>query len=78
MLAKILLKLIRIYQKTLSPDTGWFRAYYPYGFCRYEPHCSQYSYQAIEKYGFIKGVLKAIWRIIRCNPLSSGGFDPLK
>ncbi|MDP2812419.1 MAG: membrane protein insertion efficiency factor YidD [bacterium] len=78
MLAKILLKLIRIYQKTLSPDSGWFKVRYPQGFCRYYPHCSEYGYQAIEKHGVIKGGLKAFWRIIRCNPLSSGGFDPLK
>lgn len=78
MLVKILLKLIRIYQKTVSPDTGWFKAYYPYGFCRYHPHCSEYGYQAIEKYGVLKGSGKALWRIARCNPLSSGGYDPLK
>lgn len=78
MLAKILLKLIRLYQKTLSPDTGWFRFYYPHGFCPYHPHCSEYAYRAIEKYGAMKGVSKASWRIIRCNPLSSGGYDPLK
>lgn len=78
MLAKIILKLIRIYQKTLSPDTGWFQIYHPHGFCRFHPHCSEYSYRAVEKYGAIKGGLKAAGRIVRCNPLSSGGYDPLK
>ena len=78
MIAKILLFLIKIYQKTLSPDSGWFKIYYPHGFCRYYPSCSHYAYQAIEKKGAFKGTLKAIWRIIRCNPLSSGGYDPVK
>jgi len=72
------LKLIRIYQKTLSFDHGIFHFLYPQGFCRFHPTCSEYGYQAVEKYGVIKGGFKAIWRIIRCNPWNKGGNDPLK
>jgi len=77
MFKQIILKIIRLYQKTLSPDQGWFRVYFPHGFCRFHPHCSEYSYQAIAKYGFLKGGVKALWRVLRCHPLSSGGHDPL-
>ncbi len=77
MLKTVLLKIIRIYQKTLSPDTGWFKIYFPHGYCRFHPHCSEYSYQAIEKYGVFKGVIKSFWRILRCNPFSKGGKDPI-
>ena len=72
-----LLKIIRFYQKTLSPDKGWFRYYFPHGYCRFYPHCSEYSYQAIEKFGVIKGIIKSFLRIIRCNPFSKGGNDPI-
>ena len=46
--------------------------------CKYIPTCSEYAIQAIEKYGAIRGSVKAIWRILRCNPFSKGGFDPVK
>ncbi|MCA9400515.1 MAG: membrane protein insertion efficiency factor YidD [Candidatus Omnitrophica bacterium] len=46
--------------------------------CRFYPSCSQYTLEAIEKYGVIKGLLKAIGRISRCSPLSHGGYDPLR
>jgi len=75
---KIFLSLIRLYQKTLSPSTGWFVYKHPHGYCKYYPTCSEYSYQAIEKYGIIKGFLMSIWRILRCNPFSKGGYDPVK
>ena len=78
MLKIIFLKIIRLYQKSLSPDQGWFKYYYPHGFCRFHPHCSEYGYQAVEKYGVLKGLIKTISRILRCNPLSNGGYDPLK
>ncbi len=67
--------LIRIYQKTLSPDHGPLKHLFPHGYCRFYPSCSEYGYQAIKKYGLIKGGIKAIWRIIRCNPWSDGGED---
>ena len=46
--------------------------------CKYYPTCSEYTKQAIEKYGFIKGSFLGIKRIIKCNPFSKGGYDPLK
>ena len=72
------LKLIKIYQKTLSFDHGVFSRFFPYGYCRFHPTCSEYGCQAIEKYGVIKGGLMAIWRILRCNPWNKGGHDPVK
>jgi putative membrane protein insertion efficiency factor len=66
----LLLAPIRLYQATLSrtlpPDT-----------CRFYPTCSHYGYQAIYKYGALKGGLMAAWRILRCNPFNRGGFDPV-
>ncbi len=75
---KIVLTLIRLYQKTLSPDHGVYRHKYPYGYCRYTPSCSEYAHQAIEKKGVWKGGLLGLYRIIRCNPYSKGGYDPVK
>jgi len=66
----ILLALIRVYQETIS------RAL-PSNTCRFYPSCSHYAYQAIYKYGAIKGSWKAIGRILRCNPFNEGGYDPL-
>ena len=58
---KPVLWLIRLYQKTLSPDHSfWAKKKNPYGYCRYFPTCSVYGYQAIEKYGVIRGGLKAV------------------
>jgi uncharacterized protein len=75
---KIILKAIKIYQKTLSPDHGPIKAFFPHGYCRFNPTCSEYGYKAIEKYGVIKGGVMAMWRIIRCNPWNKGGNDPIK
>lgn len=72
------LKLIRIYQKTLSFDYGIFRRLFPNGYCKFYPTCSEYSYQAIKKYGVIRGGFMALWRVLRCNPFSKGGHDPVK
>jgi len=69
---------IKLYQKTLSPDHGVFKHRHPHGFCRFYPTCSDYSIQAIDKYGIIKGGVKSAWRILRCNPFNKGGNDPLK
>jgi len=74
----LVLKLIRIYQKTLSFDHGFMRHFFPNGYCRFHPTCSEYGYQAVEKYGVIKGGFMAIWRILRCNPFNKGGHDPVK
>lgn len=63
------LKLIRFYQAAVSPWTP--------PSCRYAPTCSQYGYEAISKHGFFKGGLLTAWRILRCNPWSLGGYDPV-
>jgi hypothetical protein len=64
------LAIILLYQKTLSKVL-------PGDTCRYYPSCSHYSYQAIYKYGVLRGILMGSWRILRCNPFSQGGFDPV-
>jgi len=74
----LVLRIIRVYQKTLSFDYGIPKIFYPHGFCRFHPTCSEYGYQAIEKYGIIKGGLLVLGRILRCNPFSKGGYDPVK
>jgi putative membrane protein insertion efficiency factor len=65
-----LLAMIRAYQKVISPTL-------PPGSCRFYPTCSHYGYQAIYKYGAIRGSLMTTWRILRCNPFNHGGFDPV-
>ena len=74
----IVIYLIKIYQKTLSFDHGFFRFLYPYGYCRFKPTCSEYAISAVEKYGIFKGGLIAMYRVLRCNPFNDGGYDPLK
>jgi putative membrane protein insertion efficiency factor len=64
----VLIKLIRMYQHIPGP---WHNQ------CRYYPTCSSYSIEAIETYGAFKGSLMSIWRILRCNPWSKGGYDPV-
>ena len=66
----ILLGLIRLYQAIVSPAL-------PPNTCRFYPSCSHYGYQAIYKHGAIKGGLMAGWRVLRCNPINPGGFDPV-
>jgi len=70
MIKKILLFLIKIYQKIISPIFGKR--------CRFYPTCSEYSRQAIIKYGVIKGTYLSIKRILKCHPFHKGGYDPLK
>jgi len=70
---KIFIFLIRIYQKFISPIFSFFGVN-----CKYYPTCSEYTKQAILKYGCIKGTYIGIKRILRCNPFSKGGYDPLK
>lgn len=74
---RILIGSIRLYQKTISPDHGWF-SHGKRHVCRFEPTCSQYTIEAIEKYGSLKGMGIGAWRILRCNPFSKGGYDPVK
>ncbi len=71
------LQLIRLYQKTLSLDHGPLHVLFPHGYCRFFPTCSEYGYQAIERYGLFRGGAKALWRILRCNPFHAGGHDPV-
>lgn len=71
---KTILFLIRLYQKTFSPDHGLALSGGAIR-CRYFPSCSQYTYEAIVHYGVTKGLIKGLWRIIRCNPFSKGGVD---
>lgn len=75
---KMVIKLIELYQRTLSPDEGFWKNKYPGGYCKYVPHCSEYARQAVIKRGVILGVLMGIWRVLRCNPWSKGGYDPVK
>ena len=66
---RLALRLIRLYQLTISrvkPSS-----------CRYFPTCSQYTYEAIEKFGFVKGVRLGVKRIARCQPFHEGGYDPV-
>ena len=66
---KILIFFIKMYQKYISPMKTIK--------CPYIPSCSQYGLEAINKYGAFKGGFMALWRIIRCNPFSKGGYDPV-
>lgn len=70
LIKKLLIFLIRTYQLTISPR-------FSNGACRYVPTCSQYALEAIEVHGVFKGTLLAVRRILRCNPLFKGGYDPV-
>ena len=69
----ILIWLIEFYQKNISV---WFQSKNIH--CKFYPTCSEYTKQAIQKYGVGIGMLKGIVRILKCNPFSKGGYDPLK
>ena len=69
MIKKFLIAGIRYYQKYISP--------WKITKCPYYPTCSQYGLEAIQKHGALKGSLLAVWRILRCNPFSKGGYDPV-
>ncbi len=66
----VVLAPIIVYQRFISP--GLPRR------CRYEPTCSRYAVQAIQRYGILRGLVLAVWRVLRCNPWSLGGFDPVE
>ncbi|MBQ5955986.1 MAG: membrane protein insertion efficiency factor YidD [Clostridia bacterium] len=66
---RIVLWIIKVYQTGISP-------YFPRR-CRFEPTCSQYAYESVTKYGVLKGGFLAFKRILRCNPFSKGGYDPV-
>ena len=65
---KLFIGLVRFYQRAISPLLG--------SNCRFSPTCSQYTIEAIEKYGALRGIWKAVKRIARCHPFSPGGYDP--
>ena len=69
MLKTLCMRIIKFYQKFISPMKK--------PCCIYYPTCSVYSYEAYKKYGFFKGTYLTIWRILRCNPFSKGGYDPV-
>jgi putative membrane protein insertion efficiency factor len=60
---------IRVYQRLLAPALG--------NRCKYHPSCSEYAAQAIGRFGILRGLVLATWRLLRCNPWSHGGFDPV-
>lgn len=66
---KVIIRFIRFYQKNISANTS--------AKCKYFPTCSNYAVEALEIHGFFKGTLLAIWRVLRCNPFSRGGYDPV-
>jgi uncharacterized protein len=61
---------IKLYQKVVSPMFG--------DRCKYYPSCSEYAVQAVGKFGILRGLVLAGWRLLRCNPWSHGGFDPVE
>lgn len=76
---KLAILLIKVYQKTLSFDHSfWGKIIKPHGQCRFYPTCSSYALNSIDKYGIFKGIYLSLRRIVRCHPLSKGGYDPLK
>jgi uncharacterized protein len=60
---------IRVYQRAISPLLPRR--------CKYEPTCSRYAAQAVQEYGILRGLILAGWRLLRCNPWSHGGYDPV-
>ncbi|MDR3642795.1 MAG: membrane protein insertion efficiency factor YidD [Candidatus Doudnabacteria bacterium] len=74
---KIVLSLIGLYQVTLSPDHGFFRARFPHGYCRFYPSCSDYARQSIINFGLIKGGYLGAKRVLRCHPWAEPKFDPV-
>lgn len=63
------LAMLRFYKRAISPLLP--------PSCRFQPTCSEYAYEAIEKYGILRGGRLAIWRILRCNPFGGYGYDPV-
>jgi len=67
---KFVISILRFYKKFISPALP--------DSCRFYPTCSEYAVTAVKKYGVLKGSIKSIYRIIRCNPFNKGGYDPVK
>ncbi len=70
---KVFIGLINFYKRMISPILNYHGSN-----CKFYPTCSEYTKQAIEKYGVIRGLCKGFCRVLRCNPFSKGGYDPLK
>jgi len=66
---RLALGLIRLYQRCVSPSRP--------PACRFQPTCSHYGYEAIERHGLLKGTWLTLWRLVRCNPFNHGGYDPV-
>ena len=66
---RVLIWLVRFYQQAISPRKP--------PCCKYVPTCSQYALEALERFGAVKGTALAVWRVLRCNPFSRGGYDPV-
>jgi uncharacterized protein len=69
LIRRVVVALLRAYQRWISPAFG--------PRCRYYPSCSEYAVQAVQRFGILRGLVLAAWRLLRCNPLSHGGFDPV-
>jgi len=69
--------LIKIYQKLFSFDHSFWASSLNYRVCIHEPSCSQYTYEAIDRFGLILGSIMGFFRIMRCNPFAKGGYDPV-
>ena len=68
-MSKILIAFVKVYQYTISPLLG--------PRCRYYPSCSNYAVEALREHGAVRGLGLATWRLLRCNPFSNGGYDPV-
>jgi len=77
-LASLSVKLIKLYQATFSPDHSAGGKGNPLNGCKFYPSCSQYGVQAFKKHGFVFGLPKVMWRVLRCHPWSQGGVDEVK
>ncbi len=69
MLSRLLIFLIRLYQKYVSPAKP--------PSCRFTPTCSNYAIGALREWGLVRGLALTVWRVLRCNPFSKGGYDPV-
>ena len=67
---ELLVAPLRLYRRLISPLLG--------PRCRYHPSCSEYAIEAVREYGVLRGFVLAAWRVLRCNPLSGGGLDPVE
>lgn len=69
-MASLLVLMVRGYQRIVSPLLPKS--------CKYHPSCSQYAIDAVREFGVLRGLVLAVWRVLRCNPMSYGGYDPVE